>query len=110
MRYDYNRFARLDTTIFIIGPEGRETFAEHWQRENYPFVGLPDPENRVANRYEQEVNLDKLGRLPALVLVDKSGAIQYQHYGESIRDVASNEELVALLRRLNGDENSNGSR
>lgn len=108
MRYDYNRFARLDATIFVIGPEERETFAAHWRRENYPFVGLPDPEHRVADRYEQEVNLDKLGRLPALVLVDKSGAIQYQHYGDSIRDVAPNEELMTLLRQLNRREDGNG--
>ena len=46
----------------------------------------------------------RLGRLPALVLVDCAGIIRYVHYGGSMRDIPPNEPLLALLDQLNAEE------
>ena len=65
-----------------------------------PFIGLPDPEHTVAEVYRQEVNLLKLGRMPAVLIVDRQGRIQYQHYGRSMSDIPPNSELFTVLDDL----------
>ena len=66
-----------------------------------PFIGLPDPKHVVANLYQQEVNLWKLGRMPAIMLVDKNGIVQYQHYADNMKDYPANKALLDLLDTLN---------
>jgi len=55
----------------------------------------------VADVYKQEVKLLKLGRMPALLVVDREGLIQYEHYGEDMTDIPDNRVILDLLDRLN---------
>jgi peroxiredoxin len=103
LRQDYDQFVARDAEIVVVGPEGRQAFADYWEREKLPFVGLPDPTLSVLQRYGQEVNLFRLGRMPAQVIVDKGGRVRYAHYGHSMRDIPPNQELLALLDELNRD-------
>ncbi len=66
-----------------------------------PFIGLPDPTHSVLKLYGQEVNLFKLGRMPAQVLIDKTGLARFVHYGHSMADIPPNAELLELLDELN---------
>ena len=100
LRQDYNAFVEQEAEILVVGPENRQAFVDYWQKEELPFVGLPDPDHTVANRYGQEVKLLKLGRMPALLVVDKEGQIRYKHYGNSMSDIPPNEEILDLLRKL----------
>ncbi len=97
LRRDYEKFAKLDTEILVAGPENAEAFKKYWEKENLQFVGLPDPEHRVLKLYGQEVKLFKLGRLPAQVIIDKSGMVRFVHYGHSMMDIPENKELLELL-------------
>ena len=97
LRRDYEKFAKLDTEILVAGPENAEAFKKYWEKENLQFVGLPDPEHRVLKLYGQEVKLFKLGRLPAQVIIDKSGRVRFVHYGHSMMDIPENKELLELL-------------
>ena len=101
MRQDYDQFVERETEIVVVGPEGRDPFARYWQANELPFVGLSDSQHTAARLYGQEVKLLKLGRLPAQVIVDKSGTIRYAHYGRSMADLPSNDQLFALLDQLN---------
>lgn len=65
-----------------------------------PFVGLSDPKHQVADLYGQEVSLLKLGRMPAIMIIDKAGRIRYQHYGDSMSDIPPNGELLSVLEEL----------
>jgi peroxiredoxin Q/BCP len=103
LRQDYAQFVARDAEIVVVGPEGREAFAAYWEGEKLPFVGLPDPTHSVLRRYGQELKLLRLGRMPAQVIVDKAGRARYVHYGHSMRDIPSNEELLDLLDDLNRD-------
>lgn len=100
LRQDYNAFVEQEAEILVVGPENRQAFVDYWQKEELPFVGLPDPDHTVANRYGQEVKLLKLGRMPALLVIDKEGQIRYKHYGNSMSDIPPNEEILDLLRKL----------
>ena len=99
MRQDYQYFVKLDTEIVVIGPEGAGSFRKYWEKEDLPFIGLPDPEHKVLKLYGQEVRLFKLGRMPAQMLIDKSGKLRYVHYGHSMADIPSNEDIMKLIKQ-----------
>lgn len=101
LRQDYPRFVERQAEVLVIGPDSPAAFRDYWQAERLPFPGLADPDHTVAKLYRQEVNLLRLGRMPAQLLVDKQGRIRYQHYGHSMADIAINAEVLTLLEQLN---------
>ena len=101
LRQDYAEFVARDAEIVVVGPEDDRAFAAFWSAQKIPFVGLPDPHHEVAELYGQQVKLLKFGRMPALVVIDKAGEIRFQHYGNSMSDIVSNQELLNLLDDLN---------
>lgn len=100
LRQDYPEFVKRNAEVIVVGPEGPQAFSRYWEEESLPFVGLPDPEHVVLKRYGQEVNLFKLGRMPAQAIVDRDGVIRWIHYGHSMSDIPPNEELLSLLDSL----------
>ncbi len=101
LRQDSRKFADLNTEILVAGPENADAFREYWDKERLPFIGLPDPEHRVLKMYGQQVKIFKLGRMPAQLLIDKSGTVRYVHYGHSMSDIPSNRELIDLIEKIN---------
>lgn len=101
LRQDYQKFVERGAEIIAVGPEDAKGFANYWQKEKMPFVGLPDPKHVIAKQYGQRVNPFKLGRMPTLVVIDSKGNVRYQHYGDSMSDIPSNEEILSLLDALN---------
>ena len=97
LRQDYEKFVRLDTEILVAGPENANAFRDYWAKEKLPFIGLPDPEHKVLKLYGQEVKIFKLGRMPAQVMIDKSGKVRFVHYGHSMSDIPENKELLDLI-------------
>jgi peroxiredoxin Q/BCP len=61
------------------------------------------PKASVLKLYGQEVNLFKLGRMPAQVIVDKEGTARFVHYGHAMSDIPENAELLALLDEINNN-------
>lgn len=98
MRHDYQQFVTLNTEIVVIGPEDAEAFQKYWKKESLPFVGLPDPDHEILTLYGQEFMLLKLGRMPAQMLIDTSGILRYVHYGHSMADIPSNEDIITLIQ------------
>ncbi len=103
MCQDYPEFAARGAEVVAVGPDSRDAFREYWNKEGLPFVGLADPDHAVAGLYRQEVSLLKLGRMPALLVVDRAGQVRYQHYASSMSDIPSNAEVLAELDRLGED-------
>jgi peroxiredoxin Q/BCP len=101
LRQDFNKFIEQDTIIVAVGPEKAQNFKSYWAKERLPFIGLPDPEHLVLKKYGQEVNLFKLGRMPAQVIIDKFGIVQYAHYGHQMSDIPANDEILDVLRKIN---------
>ncbi len=100
MSEDYAAYTAREAEILAVGPNTLEKFKKYWAEQNIPFIGLPDPRREVARLYKQEVNLLKLGRMPALMLVDKDGYIRYQHYGTSMSDIPENGLILKLLEKI----------
>ena len=100
LRQDHHEFVRRGAQILVIGPEESSAFARYWQENDLPFVGLPDPNHGVLKLFGQEVNLFKLGRMPAQVVVDRQGIARYVHYGHSMEDIPANAEILEILDSL----------
>ena len=106
LRQDYAQFVARNIEVVVVGPEDAGAFAEYFRNESLPFIGLPDPKASVLKLYGQEVNLFKLGRMPAQVLIDKTGVARYVHYGHSMSDIPTNEEILALGDEINASPES----
>jgi peroxiredoxin Q/BCP len=106
LRQDYDQFVQRDAVVLAIDPDSPEALRQWWDEHHIPMVGLPDPDHAVAELYGQEVSLLKLGRMPALFVIDKAGRLRYQHYGSAMDDIPHNEELLALLDQLNQADTS----
>ncbi len=102
LRLDFTEFEKRETKVIVAGPENAEAFEDYWLKNDLPFIGLPDPKASVLKLYGQEVNLFKMGRMPAQVIVDKAGIARYVHYGHSMSDIPENSELFELLDQING--------
>lgn len=104
LRQSFPDFEAKDVAIVVISPEGAAAFAEYWDKESLPFIGLPDPKTSVLSLYGQEVKLLKLGRMPAQVLIDKMGVARFVHYGRSMSDIPQPEEVLGLVDGLAAGE------
>ncbi|HHX65239.1 MAG TPA: redoxin domain-containing protein [Chloroflexi bacterium] len=104
LRHDYDEFTARDAEVLAVGPDSAEAFSRFWQEHDIPFVGLADPEHRVADVYGQQVKLLRLGRMPALYIIDRRGHIRYRHRASSMSDIPPNREVLALLDALNREE------
>lgn len=100
LRQDYSEFEKRNTKIVVVGPENSAAFSAYWQENALPFIGLPDPSAGVLKLYGQEVNLFKLGRMPAQVLIDIAGVARFVHYGHSMSDIPSNQEILETIDQL----------
>jgi peroxiredoxin len=90
----------LNTEIVALGPDGPNAFKRYWQDEKMPFIGCADIKSTVASQYHQEVNWIKLGRMPALLIIDKMGKVRFKQYGENMADIPSDEDILKIIGEL----------
>jgi peroxiredoxin len=105
LRDDHEKFTSRGAEILAVGPNSPSAFEQYWRNENIPFIGLPDPNHRVAKMYRQEVNIFKAGRMPLNCVVDRKGYIRFVHYGASMQDIPSNDDLLHVIDELNASSN-----
>lgn len=104
LRQDYDEFSRRGAEIIALGPDGPRAYQRFWELENMPFVGVPDIKSKIADKYYQEVNLLKLGRMPAVFVIDKNGMIRYKHYASSMSDIPENSEILRVIDEISEEQ------
>lgn len=100
MKRDFQEFQSRNATIVVVAPHGTDEVAKYWRREELPMIGVPDEDGKLADRYGQEWKLLKLGRMPALFVVDRTGALAFAQYGKSMADIPENAEMLKVLDGL----------
>lgn len=85
-----------------MGPDGPRAFKRYWDENQVPFIGCPDIKSKVADQYYQEVNLIKLGRMPAEFIIDPEGVIRFVHYGSSMSDIPEPKILLKEINKIKG--------
>lgn len=64
------------------------------------MIGIPDNDGKLGDLYGQEWKLLKLGRMPALFVIDGKGVVAYSRYGTSMSDIPENDEILKVLDGL----------
>jgi peroxiredoxin len=100
LRDHYQEFVKKAVEIVVIGPDGPRAFKRYWEEEKMPFPGCADIGSKVADTYQQEVNLFKFGRMPADIIIDRTRIIRYLHYGESMSDIPQIQQLLDVIDSL----------
>jgi peroxiredoxin Q/BCP len=100
LRLKYQGFIDRQAELIVIGPEDKSSFTEWWQKGAMPFHGIPDPRHVTAMSYGQQVKPLKMGRMPALIVIDKNGLMRFRHYGRSMSDIPTVEDTFSLLEEL----------
>jgi peroxiredoxin len=100
LRQHDDEFRKRGSAIVAIAPDGPRSLARFWEQEGIPFPAVADPEHRIAELLGQEVRLVKLGRMPAVLVVDPDGIVRAAWYGQSMRDIPRTEEVLAVLDSL----------
>jgi peroxiredoxin Q/BCP len=109
----YDEFRDRDAEVVSIVPEPLSE-VEAWQDSyDLPYPLLADPDATVGDAYDQPVRFgvlgsvsDFLGRMPAVVIVDRRGAdpeIAYVHRGSSTFDRPAIDDLLVELDTLRTD-------
>jgi len=104
LRHDFAEFEKRQTRVVVVGPENARAFEAYFREHDLPFIGLPDPTATVLKLYGQEVNLFKLGRMPAQVIVDREGKARFVYYGHSMSDIPDNAQVLALIDQINQNQ------
>lgn len=100
LRREYTAFESRECEILNVGPDSAEKFREYWDEHNMPFVGLADPNTKVAKLYQQAVRLLKFGRMPMQLIVDPEGVVCYRYDSKSMKDIPAAADVLAELDRL----------
>ncbi|MHA1129675.1 MAG: redoxin domain-containing protein [Candidatus Helarchaeota archaeon] len=88
------KFEHLNTEIFPITADRYENARKlevRYVKEKFPIYF--DRNRYVVKLLHQEVKILLLGRLPAVLIVDKHGIIQYAYYGGSMQDIPTMKEI-----------------
>jgi len=101
----YAGFVDRGAELLAVGPDAAEPFQRYWERERIPFIGMPDPDHRVAKMYRQEINLFKFGRMPMNCIIDTNGNIRYIHYSVTRLDYPDTEIFFNVIDELNKASN-----
>jgi peroxiredoxin Q/BCP len=72
---------------------------QKYARNKYPI--FYDESKSTVKKLNQEIKKIKGGRMPGLLVVDKDGIIQYAYYGDSMKDIPENEEILKVLEKIN---------
>jgi peroxiredoxin len=84
--------------IIVDQLENAKQLEEKYAKGKYPVYY--DPDKKVSKLLNQEVILHKMGRMPAMLILDKKGIIQYAYYSDSMSDIPKNEEVFEVLRKI----------
>jgi len=102
MKQDFKEFTSRNATIVVVAPHAADKVAEYWKKEELPMIGIPDEDEKLASLYGQEWKLLKLGRMPALFVIDRKGVLAFAQYGTSMSDIPGNSEMLKVLDGLRG--------
>ena len=99
MKKAFQRFRDSGAQIVVIAPHDEKKVRDYWGKESLPFIGIPDLLGGLGRLYAQEWRLFRLGRMPALFVVDANGIVVFAHYADHMAHIPGN---AALLQALDG--------
>ena len=87
---EIDKLRELQTEIYAITADRFQNARRLELRYAKKFPIFFDRKHEVVRLLKQEVKIFKLGRLPAVLIVDVEGTIKWAYYGSDYRDIPSN--------------------
>jgi peroxiredoxin len=100
LRQDQEKIVSKNTEIIVVGPDSVDKFKQFWSKNKLNFIGIPDPKHSILKLFGQQVNLFKLGRMPAQVIIDMNGIARFAHYGHDMSDIPTTDEILETLDEI----------
>lgn len=97
----FEQFKEFNAVLYAILPDDFENAQKFEANFAKKFPIYYDDKKNVNKMLKQEVKPLKLGRMPALLIIDKQGIIKYSYYSDSMEDIPDNEELFQTLKEIN---------
>jgi len=97
MKDDYNEFLSKNIKIIVVCPHDFEKVEKYFTKNKLPYPGIPDLYEKIIKPYKQEFNPLKLGRMPAMFLINEKGIIEYAYYSQSMSDIPDNKTILAMI-------------
>lgn len=89
-----------NASVVIITPHDAEKTSSYFSTNHLQFHGVPDPDHEIADLYRQQWKFFKLGRIPALFVVDRGGKIVFSYYSNSMKDIPGNDTVISVLEKI----------
>lgn len=99
MRDDHEKFVALGAKVLVVTRHNLEQMKAYWKKERLPYQGIADPDGRITARYSQQWRLFRLGRMPALFVIDSKGKIVFAHYSSGMSDIPKTSTVLEEIRR-----------
>ncbi len=100
LHQDLAKFNALNINIVVICPEKRESVVKFTEKTPLDLNLVSDSKHIIANRYNQQVNWLKLGRMPAQIVIDKNGKKVFEHFSNSMSDIVENDAVLNAIKAL----------
>ena len=101
LRQDYAQFIARSAEILVVWPDDAKAVRTTVKKRSCPSPTWSTRATRSLTQYGQQTKILKLGRMPALVVLDRDGTVQYEHKANSMSDIPSNKTVLDVLDRLN---------
>ena len=98
---DFEKFKQYNAVLFTILPDTQESAEKFEELYENKFPIYYDSKKKVNKMLKQEVKPLKMGRMPAILVIDAQGIIRYAYYGDSMDDIPENEVIIDILKDLN---------
>jgi len=105
MREIYPEFEKRNAGVVVIMAESLPRMQEFLKTHSYPFPLLSDVRREVVKEYGvyvrvnfESVNISR----PAEIILDKDETIRYIYIGKIQTDFPPDEEIFAVLERMEG--------
>jgi peroxiredoxin len=101
---DIEKFKQLNAELYPIlvdTEKHAKGMYKAYAKHAFPIYYDQSDEKIASSVLNQEWKLFKLGRMPALLIIDTQQVIRYAHYGDSMSDIPRNEEVLKVLEELN---------
>lgn len=100
MRDRYSEFTERGAEIVAIAPDTVNSARTFFERDDIPFICLPDPDREVFRLYDVKSAMISLGQRPGLFIVDKDGIVRFAHLGFQQWEIPSVDDTLAELDAL----------
>ena len=85
-----------------VAPHGAAKVEKFTRDDEYPFPLVADPSGATFKAYDVLSKLASLGQRPAVFVVDRSGIVRFDAVGTKMTDIATDDEVLAVLEGLSG--------